>query len=85
MDSRAFVETRRKRCLAQTLEEFERRIESPLQALAPCDPRIAAIVADIEPVKRLFRKKIQALASDCLDLMPSDLEINAVELVRRGA
>lgn len=90
MDTREFVDTRTKRCMAQTLEELEERIEKPLQALissgAPITVHhVARIVADVDQVKRIYRKKIQALASDCLDLMPRDLEINAYEPVRRSA
>ena len=69
--------------MAQALEEFEREIEHPLRALAPGDPRVTAIVDRIDGVKRTFRKKLQTLASDCTDLMPSDVEINGLELVRR--
>ncbi len=89
MDSREFVETRTKRCMAQTLEDVERLIEQPLSRLIASDEPITAarlveIVRDIDEVKRIYRKKIQALASDCLDLVPSELQINGYEpLVRR--
>lgn len=81
MDTREFVETRTKRYMAQALEEFEEKLEKPLRALlADDDSREAQAVVDgIEPVKRTFRKKIQALASDCTDVMPSDLHINGYE------
>ena len=69
--------------MAQALEEFEREIEHPLRALALGDPRLTTVVNRIDPVKRTFRKKLQALASDCTDLMPSDVQINGFELVRR--
>jgi hypothetical protein len=69
--------------MAQALEEFEKQIEQPLTVLARSEPRAAAIVANVDGVKREFRRKLQTLASDCLDLMPSDVEINALELVSR--
>jgi metal-dependent amidase/aminoacylase/carboxypeptidase family protein len=88
MNPREFVDTRTKRCMAQTLEELEVKVEHPLQALVasgePITPeRLAAIVAEIDAVKRIYRKKIQALSSDCLDLMPSDLQINGYEPLAR--
>lgn len=78
MDPRDFVERRTRRYMAQALEEFEQRIERPLQRGAQPS------AADIEATKRAFRKRLQDLASDCIDLMPSDIEINAYEpIVRR--
>lgn len=88
MDPREFIEIRTRRYMAQALEEFEQRIEDPLRALSGREPtasEIAAIVENIDGVKRTFRKKLQTLASDCADLMPRDIEINALELVRRSA
>lgn len=69
--------------MAQALEELEVKLEEPLRRLAQTDPSARAILADVDGVKRTFRRKIQTLASDCIDLMPSDLEINALELIRR--
>lgn len=83
MDPREFVETRTKRYMAQALEELEVKIEQPLRQLAETNSDAAAIAAEIDGVKRTFRKRLQSLASDCIDLMPSGLEINALELVRR--
>ncbi len=86
MDPKDYVDTRTKRYMAQALEEFERDIESPLRAAVSAEPYrrdLAQVVENIEGVKRTFRKKLQALATDCLDIMPSDLSINAFELVRR--
>lgn len=88
MDPRQFVENRTRRYMAQALEEFENRVEHPLARIAAGEPTrhdIAAIVSDIDGVKRTFRKKLQALGTDCIDLIPTDVEINAVELVRRSA
>lgn len=86
MDPREFVETRTRRYMAQALEEFEERIEQPLDALRRAEPSrsdIARIVEEVDGVKRTFRRKLQALAGDCIDLMPSDLQINGFEPVRR--
>lgn len=86
MEPRDFIEIRTKRYMAQALEEFEKQIEDPLRALAIAEPSrhdLAAIVDRMDAVKRTFRKKLQTLASDCADLMPSDVQINAFELVRR--
>lgn len=63
--------------MAQALEEFEQHIEKPL-----ADGRVPDADA-IARVKAAFRKKLQTLASDCLDLMPSDLQINGFEPVVR--
>jgi hypothetical protein len=90
MEPREFVETRMRRCMAQTLQEFEEQIEQPLRDLHATLPtagarqRVGAILASSEAVKRTFRKKLQAFAADCIDLMPADVEINAFEpIVRR--
>jgi hypothetical protein len=86
MEPREFIEIRTKRYMAQALEEFERQIEDPLRALVAAEPSrrdVAMVVESIDGVKRTFRKKLQTLASDCADLMPSDVQINALELVRR--
>jgi hypothetical protein len=88
MNPADFVDKRRKRCLGQTLGEFERHIQRPLQQLAQREEPISAyhlqrVLNDMELVKDTIRKQIQALASDCLDLMPPELEINAFEPVRR--
>jgi hypothetical protein len=74
--------------MAQALEDFELRIEDPLRALSIAEPErrdIASIVEQCDNVKRTFRKKLQTLASDAADLVPRDIEINALELVRRSA
>jgi hypothetical protein len=88
MDPRKFVEIRTRRYVAQALDEFERRVETPLVRAAsvePCRADLAAIVADVERVKRTVKKRFYFLGDDCVDLMPESLEINAVELVRRNA
>lgn len=77
MDPKEFVETRTRRYMAQALEEFEDMIETPLRRGDRPDS------AAIDCVKRTFRRKLQALSSDCIDLMPSDLQINGFEPVRR--
>lgn len=67
MDQIEFVRTRRGRYLAQLLTEFEKEIE----------PRIPQDVA--ERYKVFVRRKVGALAADCMDLMKlkPDTEINA--------
>lgn len=76
MDKRAFVETRVRRYMAQTLEEFEVKLESRL----PDDPELRQAAKE---VKATIRKKMQTLGSDCIDIMPNDFEINGYEPVRR--
>ena len=89
MDPREFVDTRMRRCMAQTLEELEVQIERPLRELheslsnGATARRIGRIVDDIDGVKRTFRKRLQAFGADCADVMPSDVEINAFEPIRR--
>lgn len=87
MDPREYVETLKKRVMAQTLEELELRIEAPLRTLAKSDritpAQLTAIVEDIDHHKRAFRKRLHVFASDCLHLMPTDIEINAYEPVIR--
>lgn len=75
--------------MAQALEEFEERLEKPLVALLDSlgDDNAADVRTlrdGIEPVKRTFRKKIQALSNDCTDLMPTGLQINGYEPVTRS-
>ena len=60
MDRTEYVRRRKGRYMAQLLEEFEREIE----------PRIPTDVA--AGYKALVRRKITALAADCLEVM--DLE-----------
>lgn len=79
MDAKAFVDTRMKRLMAQTLEEFETVVELP--AKFGQQPTAASIDA----FKREFRKRLQAFATDVSDVMPGDVEINGFELTRRGA
>jgi hypothetical protein len=76
--------------MAQMLEEFEERMEVPLgnlHASLPAGPAahsISGILLNAEGVKRTFRRKLDAFAADCADLMPSDVEINAFEpIIRR--
>jgi hypothetical protein len=75
--------------MAQTLQEFETQVQEPLRevhASLPAGPaahRVAGILRDSDEVKRTFRKKLQAFAADCVDLMPSDVDINAFEPVIR--
>lgn len=71
MDRGEYVETRRKRYLAQTLEEFEETVEKAIERAAPHLPpnlriELAAAIANH---KATVRRKIQALATDCADLM----------------
>lgn len=81
MEPREYVETRTKRYMAQALEEFEERLEVPLRAHLDGDtsPGARAVLAGVEPAKRAFRKKIQALGADCRDVMPKDVQINGYE------
>jgi hypothetical protein len=86
MEPREFIEIRTRRYMAQALEEFEKQIEDPLRAILVTEPSrgdVAAVLERVDGVKRTFRKKLQTLDSDCADLMPSDVQINALELVRR--
>jgi hypothetical protein len=88
MEPREFVDTRMRRCMAQTLQEFEQSVETPLRTLHGTlegEParHVAAILDDCDEVKRSYRKKLQAFAADCIDLMPSNVQINAFEPVVR--
>lgn len=90
MDPQEYVETLKNRVMAQTLEELELRVETPLRALAGREAPISAaqlnvILNDIELHKRAFRKRLHVFGSDCLNLVPPDIEINAFEPVRRSA
>lgn len=69
MDRTQYVHKRKSRYMAQLLEEFENEIE----------PRIPAEVA--KAYKALVRRKITALAVDCLEVM--DLEHTAINGVAR--
>jgi hypothetical protein len=76
--------------MAQTLQEFEEQVQQPLRDLhvslddAGAARRVSDILDNAEAVKRTFRKKLQAFAADCVDLMPTDVEINGFEpIVRR--
>ena len=88
MDPSTFVNTRLRRTMAQTLLEYEQSIEQPLRELhgratGQTKRDLARVLDDSDSVKRTIRRKLQAFASDCIDLMPDDVEINATELVRR--
>lgn len=89
MEPREFVDTRMKRCMAQMLEEFEQSVENPLREahglLTGADARsIGKVLDNCDGVKRTIRKKLQAFGADCVDLMPSDVQINAFEPVIRS-
>lgn len=76
--------------MAQTLEELELRIETPLRALAeepePITPsRLRQILDDMDAHKRSFRKRLHVFSSDCVSLMPPDIEINGYEPIARRA
>lgn len=66
MDRSQFLQSRRGRYLAQTLEEFERTIE----------PLVPAEVA--QAFKGIVRRKFGALAKEAEDLMGLDGEMNAI-------
>ena len=75
--------------MAQTLQEFEDKVEKPLREVYSTLPSaasfaVADILYDCESVKRTIRKKLQAFGADCADLMPSDMQINAFEPVIRS-
>lgn len=74
MDRREFVETRRKRYLAQTLEEFEEKVEKQVDL---SDPDVAAKIASF---KATVRRKFQAFETDVIDVMGEDpsVQINGV-------
>lgn len=65
--------------MAQTLEEFEETVEKPLAS----GRRISTEA--VEAFKRQFRKRLQAFATDVSDVMPTDVEINGYEPIRRSA
>lgn len=75
MDRREFVETRRKRYLAQTLEEFEEKIERHLDLTE--DPELRDWVASF---KATVRRKFAAFETDVIDVMGEDpsVQINGV-------
>lgn len=88
MDPRDYVDTRTKRYMAQALEEFEQKIETPLARVIATRgdggwdaATLLQIQADLDGVKRTFRKRLQALGTDCLDLISPDLSINGFEPV----
>jgi hypothetical protein len=66
MDRSDFLQSRRGRYLAQTLEEFERTIE----------PLVPVEVA--RDFKALVRRKFGALAKEAVDLMELDGEMNGI-------
>lgn len=68
-----FLQSRRGRYLAQTLEEFERTIE----------PLIPADVA--KDFKGIVRRKFGALAKEAEDLMGLDGEINGIAQTMKDA
>lgn len=71
MDKGNYVETRRKRYLAQTLEEFEKTVEVVLEKAAPHlpPPLRVELTETVSRHKATVRRKFQALATDCADLM----------------
>lgn len=71
MDRSQFLQNRRGRYLAQTMEEFERTIE----------PLIAAEVSTA--FKALVRRKFGALTKDATDLLELDGEMNGIALDMR--
>lgn len=79
MDAQQFVDTRMKRLMAQTLEEFEDVVEKPLDTGRRID------ISKLTDFKSKFRKRLQAFATDVSDVMPRDVEINGYEPIRRGA
>lgn len=85
MDPKEFIDTRTKRYMAQALEKFEQDIEGPLTAAIAREPRsdLSDILASLPGVKREFRKKLQALGGDAIDLAPRDLQINGFEPIAR--
>lgn len=64
---RAYINKRRGKYLAQTLEAFERDIEKHL-------PRDAA--GDVQSFKALVRQRFAALAQDSQDIL--DFQVNAL-------
>ena len=60
MDRSQWIQKRRGKYLAQVLEHFERHIEHHL-------PDAAA--GDVDDFKGLVRARMNALATDCVDLM----------------
>lgn len=74
MDKAAFIQKRRAKYLAQTLEMFEAEIL----------PHLGDDV-DAEPFKARTRTKFNALAVDAIDVMElsEDMELNGVAVAQR--
>lgn len=75
MDRAQYIQKRRKKYLAQVLEEFEDQILSLLPANADAEA--------IENFKGLVRRKFNALAVDAIDVMNLDGEINGFAVETR--
>lgn len=76
MDRADYVNRRRGKYLAQTLEHFEEFIEPTLP------PEAAGAVKDF---KGLVRARFQALATDAVDIMSLDGAVNGVAVDMRDA
>jgi hypothetical protein len=69
MDTREFIDTRRKRYLGRTLIDFERRVETLLEGKPS---------AEVEAFKSAVRSTFQDFADDCTDVMLlTDVHVNA--------
>ena len=67
MDRASWVQSRRKRYLAQVLGEFEKKI-------VPSLPQNPAMIALIEEFKGITRAKMNALAVDAVDIYRADID-----------
>lgn len=80
MDLVAFVDIRRKRYVATTLEDFEQRVERELKRSFNGD--IPPAVRDaMKDYKASVRKKFQAFAEDFTDIVgATNFQVNAAAL-----
>jgi hypothetical protein len=77
MDGATYVQKRRRKYLAQTMEAFEQLIEPHVAQAAP---------SDVDDFKGLLRAKFNALATDAADVMNlTDTALNgyAIDLTDR--
>lgn len=83
MDLVAFVDIRRKRYLATTLDDFERSVERELKRAFNGDIPLA-VRDSVEDYKASVRKKFQAFAEDFTDITQAlDVQVNAAAVEMR--
>lgn len=74
MDRSGYIQKRRRKYLAQVLEEFEEKI-------VPLLPQNAD--GEVDAFKAMVRRKMNALAVDATDVMNLDGEVNGVAVELR--